>query len=154
ALRWEGSASSVRDIHPDDSFYNSVATAVSSRGDIVGYGNSHLNGEIHPILWKSTHLEHGIDLHPASGLFHRSFIFAMSDNQQVGYGYPNDTSFRSHALLWKSSADGVVDLHPASGFVYTLATGVAAGVQVGYGFNFALPGQGTHALMWSGSAAS
>jgi len=75
-----------------------------------------------------------------------AFANAIRDGQQVGATGDNV----QHALLWTGSAQSVVDLHP-SGFSETVARGVAAGRQVGWGTS---ADGSTHALLWKSTANS
>jgi hypothetical protein len=81
----------------------------------------------------------------------------VSANQIVGFGYfGNPNSNEDHTLLW--TAAGAVDLNPTnlSGFDYSSASGTSGTQQVGYGeASSGVKGTVfTHALLWTGTAAS
>ena len=58
------------------------------------------------------------------------------------------TASSAHAILWSGTAASAVDLNPA-GYIYSYATGIGAGKQVGYGTQ---SNYKYHALAWSDSA--
>jgi hypothetical protein len=137
ALKWAGSASSAVLIHPSG-FRSSYATGIS--GDqIVGWGAPDNTTDVHALLWTSRGV---VDLNPKG--FTSSYATATDGAQQVGRS--------AHALLWAGSAESVVDLHPASGYLFSAATGVSGGEQVGYGDNGTAGS--ARALLWKGSAQS
>jgi hypothetical protein len=61
------------------------------------------------------------------------------------------TLFNGHAVLWTGTATSAIDLHPAS-MLSSIAVGVGANQQVGWGFN---PNRNSlDALLWTGSVDS
>jgi hypothetical protein len=145
ALLWSGTAASVVDLNPNDSFA-SYATAVAGSTQ-VGWGTSATTGNNdHAFLWQGT-AESAVDLHPIG--FERSEAIGVSGTSQVGYA-ANDSY--PHAILWTGTPASAVDLNP-TGFDYSIGSAVSGTKQVGYGAGTAT-GNKTHALLWSGTKTS
>ena len=100
-------------------------------------------------------------LHPTSASVSSSFVAGMSADQQVGnvFGEVSPFNFVYRAALWSGTAGSFVELGSSS-FVDSYATGVDAGVQVGYTFSVwvdPVTGDGQlvpRAVRWTGTAAS
>jgi hypothetical protein len=141
ALRWNGTAESVVDLHPVG-FHTSYALDVSGASQ-VGYGFGLQN---HALLWNGT-AESVVDLHPVG--FDSSQALGVSGTRQVGWG---SVGLQNHALLWNGTAESVVDLHPV-GYEVSYGEGISDAGQVGQGSGPATGGW-THALLWRGTADS
>jgi hypothetical protein len=145
ALLWRSSAASMVDLNPGG-FGESKATGICGN-QLVGRGTT--IGKIHALLWPGS-AGNVVDLTP-SGF--DAEVLGTSGDQQVGDGSSPRTA-PAHALLWRDSAASMVDLHPR-GFVWSKATGVSGGQQVGMGELPSTTGyRNEHALLWRGSAAS
>ena len=152
-----GSALTATDLHPSG-WFNSMAMSTDDTQQ-CGYGYSALTGGNHALLWWGSAAT-VVDLH---NLFTFSYCTGNHNGQQVGFGErPVYFMTTQHALLWTGSAASVVDLHPAA-YSYSKAMGVHDGQQVGYGSGLPYPALTTdslgyhttsHALLWTGSAAS
>ncbi len=111
----------------------------------------------HALLWSGP-VGSFVDLH---NLYTWSYCTGVQGGQQVGFGErPVYTVTTQHAMMWNGAAATAVDLHPAA-YAYSKAMGVAYGQQVGYASTFHYPlgdyvgyQPGSHALMWTGTAAS
>jgi hypothetical protein len=139
--KWSGTTVSCVDLSPAGST-SSCARGVSD-GQQVGYASTYTG--THAGLWSGTK-ETWVDLHPA-GAGYTSSAYGVSDGQQVGFA---QIGSNKHASLWSGSADSWVDLNP-EGASSSFATGVSAGLQVGYAcFNEMYVVQ--RAILWSGTA--
>ncbi len=157
AYQLTGNGLNAVDLHPAG-WINSMAASTDDTQQ-CGYGYSALTGGNHAIMWSGSSAS-AVDLH---ALFTWSVCTGNHNGQQVGFGErPVYASTTQHAMLWYGSAASVVDLHPL-GYVYSKALGVHNGQQVGYSSTLPYPGNMTdtpgyhttsHALMWSGSAAT
>jgi hypothetical protein len=156
AVLLTGNALSSVDLHPAGYI---TSTASSTDGmQQCGWAYSSLGGGNHSMVWSGSASAY-VDLH---ALFTWTYCTGVQGGQQVGYGErPVYTVFYQHAMLWNGSAGTAVDLQPATGYPYSKAMGVAYGQQVGYTSTSAYPGgdtigyqPGSHAMMWTGSAAS
>jgi hypothetical protein len=156
AVLLTGNALSSVDLNPAGYI---TSTASSTDGvQQCGWAYSSLGGGNHSMVWSGSASSY-VDLH---ALFTWTYCTGVQGGQQVGYGErPVYTVFYQHAMLWNGSAGTAVDLQPATGYPYSKAMGVAYGQQVGYTSTSAYPGgdtigyqPGSHAMMWTGSAAS
>jgi hypothetical protein len=84
---------------------------------------------------------------PPAYAHRRSYRWTGSRSQSAGSRNSAEAQ-AAHAILWSGSAASAVDLNPA-GFIYSYATGIGGGKQVGYGTK---SNYKCHALVWSGSA--
>jgi hypothetical protein len=152
ALLWSGSAASVVDLSPSG-FLSSTARGVGG-GQQVGY--AHGPSSERAILWSGTAAS-AVNLHPSG--FYESAATAVDRGKQVGVGYLLNGP--GHALLWNGTAASALDLNP-SGFTSSYASSISGGQQVGSGWapsfgthlHAGLPMANSHALLWSGTAAS
>lgn len=162
ALLWRGSAVSVVDLHPSG-FEASKASGVSPRQQVGSGipqggppGNDNMPTPTHALLWRGSSAS-VVGLHPHG--FLSSTAQGTDGEEQVGYGSPEGVFFPmsstpvDHALLWHGGAASVVDLNP-TGFLFSRASGVVGGEEVGYGVGQATGGVEDHALLWHGSPAS
>ena len=135
------------DLNPSG-FTQSAAYGISDNQQ-VGQGDGHA------LLWSGT-ASSVVDLHPNG--FDASLAYGTSGSQQSGWGPSSATVWRNpHALLWSGTASSAVDLHP-SGFALSYGARNSGSQQIGYGnlddsLNPATGGP-SHALLWSGTAAS
>jgi len=148
ALLWNGSASTVVDLHPGSGY--SYSQAAATNGSIeVGYALPTTAGAQNQASMWTGSASSFVNLNPAN--FSTSQATAVAGTQEVGFGSGTATSSNYHALLWNNSATSFTDLNP-SGFTSSHATGTNGVKQVGYGTKTA--GNAIHALLWSGTAAS
>jgi Divergent InlB B-repeat domain len=155
AVLLSGNALSAVDLHPAGYYYSMAMCSDETQEG--GWGNSYAGG-IHALLWSGSSSSY-VDLNPSGYSF--SYCLGVHNGQQVGYAQ-NQSYFvtASHAMLWYGSAASAVDLH-AGTYPYSRAMGCHDGEQVGYVSSLAYPdgdasGYHTtsHAMRWSGSAAS
>jgi len=105
ALWTSASPDSFISLHPEEGFFETVATTVEGL-TVAGYGNGAFTDDVnHALLWPNEG-ESYIDLHPAGYL--SSFILAMSGQTQVGTASINESE---HAMVWTGTAASAVDLH-------------------------------------------
>lgn len=152
-----GNALTAVDLHPAG-YASSMATATDDTQQ-CGYGYSASTGGNHAMLWFGSSATF-VDLHT---LFTWTYCTGVHNGQQVGFGErPVYFMTTQHALLWTGTASSAVDLHPAA-YAYSKALGVHDSQQVGYASSLPYPtlpadslGYHTtsHALLWTGSAAS
>ena len=152
-----GTALASVDLHPAG-WINSMALSTDDTQQ-CGYAYSATTGGNHAALWWGSAATF-VDLH---SLYTWTYCTGNHNGQQVGFGErPVYFMTTQHALLWTGTASSVVDLHPA-GYNYSKALGVHDGQQVGYASSLPYPtvtadslGYHTtsHALLWSGTAAS
>jgi hypothetical protein len=130
----------------------------------VGGANAEpVNGEVYPhaLLWSGTAAS-VVDLNPTDlpGIL-GSHAFGVSGKQQVGEGL--DANGNHYAMLWNGTAASAVNLSPINltGFSDSIAIGTDVTDQIGYGYGSATGtnpnssiGYNTHAILWSGTAAS
>lgn len=158
ALLWDAATHAVTDLH--NGAQGTVAVAAFENKQ-VGYGGTYpatapgtLLGQPRAMLWSGT-ASSFVWLHPTKG-YDASEAVATDGIQQAGWaqvaagGGRQTTTLPTHAAVWTNTAASFVDLNPAD-FTISFATGVAGGLQVGYGLD---GGNIAHALVWSGSAAS
>jgi len=147
ALLW--TAAGAVDLNPINLSGISNSVALGTNGtQQVGLGTGHA------LLWTGTAAS-AVDLNPTS--FTSSEAFGTNGTQQVGFGFVGGSSNGAHALLWTGTAASAVDLNPInlSGFTDSFAYGTDGSQQVGVGQNNSISGSTlTHALLWSGTAAS
>ncbi|HVT83238.1 MAG TPA: hypothetical protein VHM90_21545, partial [Phycisphaerae bacterium] len=146
AVIWAGTAASAVDLHPTVAGSTfSVVNAVN--GGLQG-GEVSVNGFFHAFLWSGTAAS-ARDLHPTNlPSATSSQINGVYGNEQVGYAKFNSVDT---AIVWHGSADSAVSLQPAGyGFSQALATNGSQ--QVGYAN--VVSTTFTHAMIWSGTAAS
>ena len=153
AMMLNGNALNSVDLHPVG-YVTSMATStddVQQCGYVYSYGH-------HSALWSGSAASF-VDL--AAG-FNGTYCNGVHGGQQVGYGetFIYTVSIQ-HALMWTGSPAGYVDLHPIIvGYPYSKAMGVRSGQQIGfvsqihYSINDTGPVQGSHAIVWNGTAAS
>jgi len=152
-----GNALAATDLHPAG-YFSSMALSTDDTQQ-CGYAYSNASFGNHAMLWSGTAAS-AIDLHST---FTWTYCSGNHNGQQVGFGErPVYFTTTQHAMLWTGSAASAVDLHPIA-FAYSKALGVHDGQQVGYGSSIAYPGltadapgyhTASHALLWTGSAAS
>jgi probable HAF family extracellular repeat protein len=153
ALLWSGTAASAVDLNPAG-IDTSYAHGISGNFQ-VGYGFNTIDFNSHALLWNGIAASK-VDLNPAG--YTESFGNSIYNGLQVGYGYGPATGDNNHALLWNGSAAGKVDLNP-TGFTESYANavlfppGFSMGTVVGSGAGSATNSE-THALLWTGTAAS
>lgn len=148
---WSGSAASAVDLTPLGLGFGAGRALGTDGVQQVGFGQQVLgiNAFSGPlaVVWSGT-ADSAVNLNPPdSG---SSQANAVSGGQQVGYGY-----FPHRALLWRGSAESVVELQP-DGYAASEANATNGIQQAGFGFvgdAFTLEGH-SHALVWTGSAAS
>ncbi|HEX7315080.1 MAG TPA: hypothetical protein VF297_14225 [Pyrinomonadaceae bacterium] len=148
---WSGSAESAVDLTPFGLGFGAGRALGTDGLQQVGIGLEviGINAYTGPfaVLWSGT-AESAVNLNPPdSGT---SQANAVAGGQQVGYGYTP-----KRALLWKGSAESVVNLHP-DGYTSSEANATNGFEQAGSGYIFdpvTLVGH-SHALVWSGNAAS
>ncbi len=144
ALLWNGTASSIVDLHPTNfpAFTDSWAYGTNGTQQVGGASTQIVAAPVHAMLWNGT-ADSAIDLHPTNLVeFTSSIALHTNGSEQVGYG-SNDTN--NHALLWFGSGDSAVDLNPA-GISDSYAFFTTGAVQVGQGDGMA--------HMWTGTAES
>jgi hypothetical protein len=151
AFMWAGSAASAVDLTPIGLGLGAGRALATDGVQQVGFAQQVLgiNAFSGPLamLWTGS-ADSAINLNPPdSG---SSQANAVAGGQQVGFGY-----YPSRALLWRGSAESVIELHP-EGFAASEANATNGVEQAGSGFvgdPFTLDGH-SHALVWSGDAAS
>lgn len=148
---WSGSAASAVDLTPLVLGFG-VGRALGTDGvQQVGTGFEviGINAFRGPfaVLWSGT-AESAVSLNPFDAA--TSQANAVAGGQQVGYGYTP-----KRALLWRGSAESMVDMHP-EGYTSSEANATNGFKQVGSGYIFDPVTQvgHSHALVWSGDAAS
>jgi hypothetical protein len=148
---WTGSAASAVDLTPFGLGYGA--------GQALGTDGVHQVGVVMQVvgisafenpaavLWSGTAAS-AVILNPPGSTESRAD--AVSGNQQVGYAYSVH-----QAALWTGSAASLVNLHPA-GYTISEAKATNGVQQAGYGtvYNASAQSSHTHALVWSGDAAS
>lgn len=145
------------DLHPAG-WTNSMARS-SDATQQCGYGYSPITGGNHALLWSGSAASY-VDLHNS---FTWTYCAGIDNGQQVGFGEtPVYFTTYQKAMMWTGSAASAVVLHPLA-YGYSKALAVRNGQQVGYGSSLPYPtftddslGYHTtsHALLWTGSAAS
>jgi IPT/TIG domain len=148
-------------LHPLSGFSESSSLG-TSRNAQVGFGRS-TSGDTsnHALLWRGD-VASVVDLNPLG--FVRSYARGTTDTTQVGEALTGQVLTLGnlefpvfHAFLWQGTAASAVDLHPAN-FALSTAQAVSGNTQVGYGqFPAGEPQPSfvvSHALLWSGTAAS
>jgi hypothetical protein len=149
ALLWTGSAASAVDLTPSG-FTSSVANGTDGTFQVGSVTLA--NGDVHAAMWSGTAASL-IDL-TSSGF---GEAYGVSNGHQVGAAAIGNNR---HATVWNGTSASAVDLHPRAGFLDSAAVAVAGNHQVGYGiltppvFTGPSPALITHALVWSGTAAS
>src|SRR5262249_12513465 len=102
-----------------------------------------------------------VDLHPtnlANSI--ASALQGTDGTHQVGYAdffFSFEQGTVEHAMLWSGTAASAVDLHPTNSSLDILNSQALRGAgqqQVGWGFYVGGPNAGSHALLWTGTAAS
>lgn len=148
---WSGSAESAVDLTPFGLGFGAGRALGTDGVQQVGIGLEviGINAYSGPfaVLWSGT-AESAVNLNPFDAA--TSQANAVAGGQQVGYGYTP-----KRALLWKGSAESVVELHP-DGYTSSEANATNGFEQAGSGYIFdpvTLVGH-SHALVWSGDAAS
>jgi hypothetical protein len=159
ALLWNGTAASAVDLNPTDLIGITDSGAggtngIQQVGNCSGIGTG--NHE-HALLWSGTAAS-AVDLNPTDLIgITDSGAGATDGSQQVGSGYGNGMPSELHALLWTGTAASAVDLNPTNlnGINYSVAYDVGGNQQVGEGDSLPFGiGSGSHALLWTGTAAS
>jgi hypothetical protein len=148
---WSGSAASAVDLTPLGLGFGAGRALGTDGVQQVGIGFEAIgiNAFSGPfaVLWSGT-AESAVNLNPFDAA--TSQANAVAGGQQVGYGYTP-----KRALLWRGSAESMVDMHP-DGYTSSEANATNGFKQVGSGYIFdpvTLVGH-SHALVWSGNAAS
>jgi hypothetical protein len=148
---WSGSAASAVDLTPLGLGFGAGQALGTDGVQQVGFGQqvigiTSFSGPF-AVVWSGT-ADSAVNLNPPdSG---SSQANAVSGGQQVGYGY-----FPHRALLWGGSVESVVELQP-DGYAASEANATNGVQQAGSGFvgdAFTMVGH-SHALVWTGSAAS
>lgn len=136
-------------------FLPSLGPKSAALGQIIGQETTNVaSSSNHAVVWlyPSGTLS---DLHPG-GSFSISFANATNGAQQVGSAR-NDIANSSRAFLWSGTSGSAVNLHPTllGGFASSEALGISpsGNQQVGDGFTNNANNE-THALLWTGTAAS
>jgi hypothetical protein len=145
AMMWSGSAASFVDLNPTGYGYTYALAANASNQ--VGYGLTPQLG-LHALVWAGS--ASALDIHPSSG-FLDSRATAISGSQVGGYGTDAVTGY-NHAIFWTTLATAL-DLNPA-GFKDSQITAMSALGEVGFGRLSTDVNGLTHALLWTGSAAT
>ena len=151
AMLLNGNALTSIDLHPAGYSY-SMATSTDGTehcGYAYGFG-------IHAMKWSGTS-NTAVDLHNG---YNSTRCTGTHGGQQTGYGETLIYSVAiQRAMLWNGTS-AYVDLGPA-GFSFSKALGVRNGQQVGHAGGPPYPmgdvvgyQSGTHAFMWTGTAAS
>ncbi|MEQ1821584.1 MAG: PxKF domain-containing protein [Fimbriimonadaceae bacterium] len=138
AIVWNGTAASFQDITPSGA---SAATVLCTSGGTQG-GWSNITGDNHATIWSGSAVS-ASDIHPAA--YTVSQVSATDGNTHGGFAILGGVE---RAAFWGTS--GFVDLHPA-GYQQSAVRGVSSTKQAGYGLD---AGGVSHALVWSGTAAS
>lgn len=155
AVMLRGNALTAVDLHPVGYYYSLATCTDGVQQGGWGYANS---GLVHALVWSGSSSSYA-DLNPSGFSF--SYCLGVHNGEQVGYAQ-NQSYFvtASHAMLWYGSAASAVDLHTGP-YTFSRAVGVHSGEQVGYISSIAYPeGEslgyhtGSHAMRWTGSAAS
>ena len=154
ALMWSGTASSVVDLQPPNL---AASTALAAAGDRqVGWGAAAYpagqNPTHHAMVWNGTAAS-AVDVHPSG--FRDSIANATTATQHVGYGTAAD--FIRHALLWSGTSSAAVDLNPtalSAEVNASVALGICGNQQVGFVGNGRFTDTVSHAVLWTGTAAS
>ncbi len=148
---WSGTAASAVDLTPLGLGFGAGRALGTDGAQQVGIGFEviGINAFSGPfaVLWSGS-AESAVNLNPFDAA--TSQANAVAGGQQVGYGYTPQ-----RALLWKGSAESVVNLHP-DGYTSSEANATNGFKQVGYGYVFdpVTLAEHSHALLWSGDAAS
>ncbi|HLO99344.1 MAG TPA: PEP-CTERM sorting domain-containing protein [Fimbriimonas sp.] len=140
ALKWNGSAASVVDLHPPG--FTSSWISDADEEFQTGYGFINETNS-HALLWNGT-ASATIDLNPVG--FTNSSAKAMWGGKQFGSGSGVATNNNEHALMWSGTAESVVDLNPPGKDGSTIA-GAASSGQIGTSWSepFGL----FHATFWN-----
>ena len=152
AILWAGPSGAGTDLTPA-SFVGAQASATSGVQQ-VGFGEVSA-GLAHALLWSGTAAS-AVDLTPAglSGQT-QSEAFGFGGGQIVGFLNGNSTG-TAHAFIWDGKG-GFVDLQPTAEGLTAIVSSQANSTdgvhQVGFGYYGNAEGP-THALLWSGTAAS
>jgi hypothetical protein len=144
AVLWRGSASSLVSLHPNG--FTSSDAAATSGGMQAGTG--YIDGHWRALKWAGSAAS-VVELDPTRS-WYSTFAKGIAGDQIVGWGNRTNNIDPDHALLWTSR--GVTDLHP-SGFQFSGAHATDGAQQVGGGRPPGLDFE-SHALLWTGSAAS
>ncbi len=143
ALRWNGSAASVVELHPAG--YDSSEALATNGVQQGGWAYRAVEGRTHAMFWSGTAAS-ALDLHPAG--YTDSKITGIFGDRQVGEGWtgiPGALGSVRHALAWTGTANSVVDLNQflPSGYTHAVATGIdEQGNIVGYAYNTYIQGMG------------
>lgn len=156
AVIWEGSAASAVSLQPSFAPSYSEAHATDGVNQVgIGIDNSRFP---QAILWTGT-APSAIDLAP-TGTLTASGANGVAGNEQVGYvGGTTDSGYTT-AYLWHGTAASGVNLGADAatiGAVSTTANGTNGSQEVGWGSIGETSEPAlllTHALLWSGNAAS
>ena len=154
ALLWNGSSTGVVDLNPVGSSLGSSAYGVWNNFQ-VGLVGAAVEGSV-PVVWHGN--AKSMMTLPHSGYLN-SGALGISNGQIIGDGFLGSTS---HPLLWLSSTAAPLDLAPTSGnYVWAGAVGIGGEQQVGHAEVAGIPmgfppvsNDTTHAVLWTGSAAS
>lgn len=148
---WSGSAASAVDLTPLGLGFGAGRALGTDGAQQVGVGFEviGINAFTGPfaVVWSGS-AESAVNLNPFDAA--TSQANAVAGGQQVGYGYTPQ-----RALLWRGSAESVINLHP-DGYTSSEANATNGFKQVGYGYVFdpVTLAEHSHALVWSGDAAS
>lgn len=122
----------------------------------IGISGNVIVGEIdtgswHAYVWNiGTHTNQ--DLHPTG--WDGSILIGTDGIQHVGQAF-HQTDFQPHAGVWNAATGAFTELHPAGNWMYSLATDVYNGIQIGSVHGVLSDGSGfDRAALWQGTAAS
>jgi hypothetical protein len=165
AMLWTGAGTNVVSLNPGSGF-TSFANGIAGNligGTIATAGVPHTN---QAVVWGTYSPNTRTSMHPSS--MAESAIFDAGGGQFAGWAGGQPTNWTQHAMLWtRNESSSFVDLNPSQlGFAFSVANGIDANgrQQVGaaskvssveglFGPNPALNVE-THAMLWSGTAAS
>jgi hypothetical protein len=158
AMLWNGTAASAVDLNPNG-FVESVADGTNGTRQ-VGLALQTAPSFTYAFLWNGTAAS-AVDLNPTDlnvGTIKNSAAQATDGSQQVGEIITGAGS-EQHAVLWTGTAASAVDLNPTGltadlgQMPQSVAVGVGGGQQVGSAQG-TKTGNNSHAIVWSGTAAS
>jgi hypothetical protein len=163
ALLWTGTAASAVDLEPTQLTNIGTSEAFDTDGTHqVGEGQTAGSVSLdNAMLWSGTAAS-AVNLQPTQFAgYNDSVAYGVSGNQQVGVleRFPSFADYPVRPMLWTGTAASAIDLTPTNltgdfggGFV---AYGIGGGQEVGVGFSpLGDPAGISHAILWSGSAAS
>ena len=148
ALRWQGTAGSVIDLHPGGLWSDSRIFGAFGN-DAVGNCSMIFDGLNHAAFWKGS-TSNFIDLTPDNA--QGATPFACGADSQAGVA--SWDGFNNHAAIWHGSAASIVDLNP-SWSKSSYALHIAGEMQGGLTYvDGPFSTTANHATVWRGTAAS